>query len=466
MLRRLTNLTRSIGRRAFAYDATETGTKRRAIKIDTRPEDSILDPRKRARLISAARDLHRNLATAAWALRTHCAHVAQHTFQAKTGDDALDEAIEGLMSSWSAPEACDAAGRHPLHRLIYLAEMGRVREGEVLLLMLRDGRLQAIESDRVAQPEGPALRQAKGTVIQGVEIDAAGRPVRYAIHSRDPSGALKFTAWIDAQSVIHHGYFDRLDQVRGVSPLAAAIAPLTDQAEAEQYALLKAKVSQYFGLKIKRADGGSIDGNTADQAVNFGKGPILLDLPEGDDAEFMTVDNPGPSFQEYMRAVTMTALKALDIDFSFFDSSHTNYSGARQALLLYKRSALIRQREVRDVLDRITRWKVRSWVADGRLILPRSRELDSLRWDWVPGGLGWVNPLQEVKAQAAAVDAGLTSRQRLAREQGEDWFEIADQLAQEQSYAREKGIALSGAAGDALPWGDAANPTHDQEAAA
>jgi hypothetical protein len=42
-----------------------------------------------------------------------------------------------------------------------------------------------------------------------------------------------------------------------------------------------------------------------------------------------------------------TALKGLDIPYSFFDEAHTNYSGARQALLQYEQSADVKRHDVR-----------------------------------------------------------------------------------------------------------------------
>jgi lambda family phage portal protein len=438
----------------FAYEAAETTSRRRAIKVDARPEDAILDPKKRSKVISGARDLKRNLAIAAWAIRTHCAHVAQHSFQARTGIDALDDAIEARMAEWSRAENCDAAGRHPLYRLTYLTEMGRVNDGDAFLVMLSDGKLQAIESDRIVTPAQLPQGIKPESMVQGVQIDQAGRVLRYAVNRRTAKGKFTFDQMIDAGSVIQHGYFDRVDQVRGISPLAAAINSFLDLSEATEYALAKAKISQYLGVKIKRAAADALDaGKATEQAqgpINFGKGPVVFDLQNGDDAEFMTADSPGENFQQFMKYVTMTALKALDIDYSFFDSAHTNYSGARQALLLYHRSARIRQREVRDVLDRITRWKLAQWIKAGEIKLPTDLDEATLRWEWIPAGLGWIDPLKEIKANAAALDAALDSRQRIARERGEDWFEIVDQLASEQDYARRKGIVLSTDAANTL----------------
>jgi capsid protein len=64
----------------------------------------------------------------------------------------------------------------------------------------------------------------------------------------------------------------------------------------------------------------------------------------------------------------------------------------------------------------------------------------NLNWEWVATGVPWLNPLQEVQADIAAINASLTSRQRLCKERGEDWFEIVKEQAAEQQYLVELGL--------------------------
>ena len=50
----------------------------------------------------------------------------------------------------------------------------------------------------------------------------------------------------------HHGFFDRFDQLRGISPLAPAVNTLRDCYEGYDYALAKMKVAQLFALAFYR----------------------------------------------------------------------------------------------------------------------------------------------------------------------------------------------------------------------
>ena len=69
--------------------------------------------------------------------------------------------------------------------------------------------------------------------------------------------------------------------------------------------------------------------------------------------------------------------------------------------------------------------------------------LSDLRWEWVPAGMPWIDPLKEINADIAAIGAGLSSRTRRLREQGIDFKELVDELAAEQKYLVEKGLSPS-----------------------
>jgi len=104
----------------------------------------------------------------------------------------------------------------------------------------------------------------------------------------------------------HFGYFDRFDQVRGVSPMAAGVNTLRDTYEGFDYALAKMKVSQLFGLAFFREKSDPVDqpspsdDDGAGYEVDFGRGPVLLDLDPGDRAEFLESKSPATEFQQFL----------------------------------------------------------------------------------------------------------------------------------------------------------------------
>jgi lambda family phage portal protein len=432
---------------AGAYDAVASSTRRRDIPINLRSEERVLRQVDRDKLISANRTLRRNASIVAWAIRKHLDYVSTFTFQCRTDNPEVNGNVESLISDYSRPENCDVTGRFTLAGLTRMAEAMAITDGDCLWMKLSDGRVQLIEGDRVRTPN--ALGDYVGQIVpenfyQGVERTDAGRPTRYAICDRAPySNLFTLRTVLPAKYVLHYGYFDRYDQTRGISPLASAVNTFCDIYEASEYALAKMKLTQLFALKLKRAADVSADGDTNPYKFDFGKGPQVLDLDPGDDAGFLESETPSVEFQQFMSTGIAIGLKSLDIPYSFFDESHTNYSGARQALLQYEQSAEQKRRNLRQLLNNLTTWRLGLYVADGELVLPAGMTVDDLKWEWVGAGLPWIDPQKEATADAMLINSGLKSRTEITKERGRDWKEVADELAAEQQYLAEKNVAVT-----------------------
>ena len=435
------------------YDATVANARRKQRVRVLKSEDDHLIPADRKALLVASRDIHRNFSLAAWAIRKHLDYTSTFTFQSRTGDDALDLEIERRIAWWSRAENCDLRAMHDLDRLVRLLEERRTVDGDVFVLKLSDGRLQPIEGDRVGNPNSAApIDFSSGDWVHGVQVSPGGRPLRYCVCRRTRWGGLVFSKIVPAWNIESHGFYDRLDQVRGITPLAAAVNSFRDVYEGCDYALAKMKMSQMFGLVFYRDyDGGGIgqsvkrDDGSEGYDVDLGRGPMVLDLDPADRAEFLESKSPSTEFQAHAQTMIGLALKSLDIPFSFFDESFTNYSGARQALLQYEQSAAAKRADVQRLLDRLTLWRLGLFVADGDLKLPGKLTLDNLAWEWVPAGLPWIDPLKEVNADVAAVNNILSSRTEVLKQRGRDFKDVVDELAKENEYMAAKGVtALPG----------------------
>ncbi len=432
----------------FGYDAVENTGRRRARPVLLRSEDRELLPVRRRALVSSARDLNRNLSIAAWALRKHVDFVASFEFQCRTGNAEFDKNIEGLMDWWSRPLNFDVCGRHGLKRFIRMCELRRTIDGDVLIVKMSDGRVQAIEGDRLQTPNqglDGGLDLSSG-YVNGVKISPSGRELAYVVCDRGQTGnSFVFKQEIPAEYAHLFGYFDRFDQVRGISPLASGLNSFQDIYECAEYALAKAKVSQLFGLKLTRSGDTALTPDdlteqTAPYSFNFGAGPQILDLDHGDDAAFIESNTPSTEFAAYLEQMTAAALKSLDIPFSFYDESHATYSGSRVAILQYEQSAEAKQADVRELLHNLTVWRIQMWIDDGELKLPTGWGIDDITFSYVASGAPWVDPLKEGAANIAAISASLDSRQNICKENGKDWFTIVDQLAAEQQYLEKMGV--------------------------
>ena len=424
------------------YIAAEPGQQRRDPGTRIQTSDALLGPDKRRRVIEGARELNRNFSVAAWAIRKHLDYVSTFTFQAASEDAAFNEQLEALMGWWNRPINCDVSARHSLRRMIRLAEARRVIDGDMFFVKLADGRIQAIEGDRVRDPQ--SITDPKQQWVHGVQLGPGGRVKRVAVHERTKDGNYVFEREITAGNVIQVAYFDSFDQVRGVSPLTSAIASFQDSLEVTDYARAKAKITQLFALAITREmadDDAELYGD--EYRVDLGKGPVKLELDPGDKAEFLESRHPSTEFQAFLTLSLQAALKSLDIPWSFYDEAYTNFFGSRAALIQYQQSCKAKREDLKECLDRLTVWKIQQWVAQGLLTLPRGvTNIDQLNWDWIPAGVPYWNPEQEINGDILAIGAKLRTRSEIRREKyGDDWRDVVRKLHEEDEFLAQYGYS-------------------------
>lgn len=440
-------------------DSIDQVKKRRVPRGQVRSLDDEIPDRKRKQITLSGRSITTNFEIAAWAIRKHLDFVSRFSFASKTGIKAFDDDVEGFVKWWSRPLNFDIAGKHGLHESIRLIEALACVDGDGHFLKIETGHIQGIEGDLIATPEerkGEAGKFDRERTYNGVECSSNGRPLRYAIHSRNRHGGLKFERWVRNENIFNHGFFDRWDQVRGVSPVVAAIGRFQDVYEGFDYSLQRLKLAQLFGIAITRStsDNGfgkpegtdeDGDGKNDHYDVKVGSQPIVLDMDPGDDLKFVENKTPAPETQDFLNLMIGAALKSLDIPFSFYDESYTNFFGSKAALTLYLLSVRRKRERIQELLRQMTIWRLKLAIADDVITLPREiKTLDQLVFKWNPIGIPWFDP-RDIRGDIDAMKAGLTTRQQICMDRlGMDWADdIAPQLASEEKLIEELGLNVT-----------------------
>lgn len=445
------------------YDAIDASKgKRLAPRTEIKFEDFHLDRTQRKSLNATTIDQQRNFALVAWMVDCHLDYVASFDFQSRTGDRPLDREIEAAMDEWMSARTCDIARRHHLQRLIRLAEATRVLGGDCAIIRTNTGRLQIVEPNRIARPTIDVPPDWPVNEVHGVEVDpVTTEALRYAVCNRSfdggTTGSLKFAGWADARYCDMLGYYTRPDQIRGVSPMSSAVNTVQDLYETFDANLAKAKLHALLGVFFGRdsAEGmtgaGELDdetGDTPDSTTERYRMPIkgllkVEGLP-GDTVEMLESKTPSQEFQSFSEAMVHVALCALGIPMTFYDSRRSSYAAARQDLLRYVLSVKKKRQDIAVILDNIARWKLSFFTRGNIIRLPRGKDFRFLRWEWVPAGIPWIDPLKEMSANMLAMASGATSLQRLHKEAGHgDAFDTIDEIAAIQKYAREVGAQIS-----------------------
>lgn len=454
----------SDARTEFEYDALTPRGRRKAAPARITREDTELKGGKRVRLQANARDIAKNFTIAAWAIRRHLDYVASFSFNPMTGDRGLDKELQLLMKIQSRPFNCDRGGRNSREKMFRLLESSRVQDGDMLMVRLRDGRTQLIESDLIGDPTGKdKVDTATYEWVDGVQIDYAGFPRQYGIFKRSAGGnSREFARTVPLANAHLYGFFERgaADQVRGVSPIVAALNQFRDVYEGIGYSLVKMKISQLFALALLRKPEAAsldhelptedaVDGTEADQGksreFDLSGGPTLLDLDPDEDVKPIESAVPGTSFASFTDIVIMVALKSLDIPYSFYNERFTNYSGSRTAWLHYERGCDDKRADQIEARRRWTLWMMQRWMADGLWTPPSGKSIADINFDWIPRGMPWWKPSEEIVGDLKAIAGGLDNPQRVVHERDRgDVFDNIDSTLTVIKYARERGMEMLG----------------------
>jgi capsid protein len=401
-----------------SYAAATEKRHRRPISPAIRDEDNTTTPQERRKLTAVAESLRRNFEVPGWGLRLHLDYVTGANFQATGDSDEFNADLEAFIENWSKAENCDAAGRHSLPALARLWEAHRSLGGDAGVYKLKDGTIQLIEGDKLRNPPtvGDVTGASDGNArwVHGVKVNGRGGALAFAIHKRQRYGGYEFDRTVPSSWMQLFAYRTRYDQVRGISPLTAALDRFRDVYEGLDLNLQKAKNEAQHGLavfrKYRAEDGSELLHDAEDEEARFrldpNKGVYTLDLLSGDKVQQILSSSPNSTFTDYTRFSLAIGLLAFDLPYAFFDSSEMNFSTMKTALTLYLKRCADKRRENRELRDHLTRWRVGMAVANGELKLPRKMRFSDIKWLWVPDGLPYFDKGREVPGDLAAVEAG------------------------------------------------------------
>jgi lambda family phage portal protein len=371
-----------------------------------------------------------------------------------TDDEEWNKEATRQWMEWC--EYCDVRGIMDFRDMQKQAIRSCFYDGDIGFLFVDeddDLRLQAIESDLIAQNNRVGINMDSYNPIGGVYIDKnTGRPTDYQVGRRGPGGML-----VDSEKIPAHSFMllfrpQRVDQVRGVPLLAPVIDTAKDLDRYINATRVQANIAATYGVVVKRDMAAQIAMATSKAVQNDAtyrtqqlKTGLMTFLNPGESIETFKPDVPGPQFDPFAKfmvrliAIGMgTTYEYLMQDYSnmSFSSSKTNLMDTTLTLQEWQRFIKVK------FCDRVFPVWVAKRMESGRLGFNK-QAYDRVIWNQ-PAKLG-VDPQADSAANVQNLSAGLDTYANLLQERGiHDWkahlAQKADEVAHIQKLAKERGI--------------------------
>ena len=345
--------------------------------------------------------------------------------------------LQATFRKWA--KTCDADGLTDYYGMQAAAARGLIVDGEAFIHMAEtnDGlKLRLIPPEWIQSTNtSPNIVSEFGfepAIMSGIEFGADGQRTFYHVRKNALSAQ---TLKIPAADMIHLFLPLGAGQVRGTSWLASVILKLNDLDGLEDALLMGFKVAAlHAGFLTNLTDSQAIpyDGAQKENELETSLEPGTIKvLPAGTDIKF---NSPQQANQATDFAALELRAVAAGMHVPEFlltgDMRGANYSSMRSALIAFRQylERIQFQILVPQMLDKV-------WA---RAMFLQSEDLGVEHY---PPALPWVDPLKDVEATQAEIEAGLISRRQAVARRGYDIEELDDEIAMDQE--REKTLGLN-----------------------
>lgn len=367
----------------------------------------------------------------------------------RDGKAALDtDANRKIQDAWkrfSEKKNCTVTRQLTLKDVQDLFIQAEARDGEFIVRLVTgfdndfNFALQLIEPDYLDH----SFDDSRLNIKMGIEFNKWREPIFYHIAKNHPNDAEYVNAGLRRQKVpaaeiLHIFLRDRADQSRGYPWTSTALRRLYMLGHYEESELIASRVGAAKMGFFQQREGStySFDDIDADGNLITEVSPGKFEkLPAGYEFKAFDADHPNTGFDAFTKTILRGAAAGLCVSYNGLsgDRSDVNYSSLRHGELTD-----------RDIWQILQEWTVENlmapifnawlpWaIASDQVALPM-RDIE--RWNaaiWRPRRWGWVDPRNDMTANKEALGMRITSRRRIAAQQGNDYDEVAAELEDEE----------------------------------
>lgn len=354
------------------------------------------------------------------------------------------------------------AKRVGLSRKLRLMRREKIIDGEAFARLGRNPRLKhrvklsitTIEADRVANPSSIEMeRWDDGWNVDGILLDRYGNPAAYEVMIEHPGATWAASTIFDVETIpatrmIHWFSPKRSGQYRGIPEITPSLTDFGLRRSYKQSVTDAARNIAHMGLifKTQEAPDPSNMVNIPDGMTQEIKRNQATFAPDGYTFEQLKAEQPTSAFENFDRRLLNDAARCLNmpLNIAAADSSGYNYASGRLDHQVYWRSIDVERSELEDV---VLGHVLELWVFEAvRLTdyLPIEARLIDTNWshEWHYDGRQHVDPVKEAVAQKTRLASKTTTLAIEAAASGQDWKEMMDQQAAENTYAFDRGLPL------------------------
>lgn len=406
---------------------------------------------------------------------------AGYRLRANSGDDALNHELERLWKIWCKKQNCDVTGTQSFNAMMRMAIRRKKIDGGIILLKryTSDGlipfKLQALEVDEL-DLSAMATHKKENKVVGGIEYNPYNRPVGYYIKQYSIDGFTeKSPVYIEAKDVIFFYTKTRPSQIREMSDMSPTISRIRDANEFMRAVSVKERILACLSVFIERdlppsgvnhGRGITAAGTGGEQYNYQGKTltPGMIQyLNQGDKVQAVVPSGQATDATAYLKQEIrlVGAGQGLSYETTSRDMSESNYSSARQGMIEDDLTYVDDKDQLMEMMDEIYETFIISLVLAGKVEIMdfwTGKEI-YMEHTWIQAPKRWIDPLKEANANKTALNTGQKTWGDLASENGKDWKEQIDEMAEILEYGNSKGIDMGG-----VIFGKNETPTADKNA--
>ena len=382
-------------------------------------------------------------------------------------DTRNNSKIEAAFDLWSKRGTADITGRYSLTEILRICARTTARDGECLIRIHDDlpptkdnpfgFALEMVDASRIDTFRH--FDDKAGTRVRlGVELDGNNRPqAYYIITGSEPYSypGSNPAERMPARQFFHCYIAERPEQWRGVPWMSAILDLIHMLGEYQDAAVVAARVGAAKMGFFKTPDGNlsplaTDDDPTAGLITDVEPGHFSA-LPPGYEFQAFTPDYPHQLYPDFTNAILRSIASGLGVSYHALtgDLTSVNFSSIRSGTLEERESWMVKQDwMITSILEPL----YRRWL-DRALKLEAIKGLPSIPPDllyqrfsahsWRGRRWPWVDPLKDIEATLAAVNAGLKSPQQAAADAGIDIEATLNDIARFNEMSKAAGLGLT-----------------------